>query len=59
MAIIDMTATQVIIEAPQVLKLREIRFALYKLRGNDGNVQYNTEVIDELCKRLELLEKEI
>ena len=59
MAIIDMTATQVIIEAPQVLKLREIRFALYKLRGRDGCVQYNTEVIDELCKRLELLEKEI
>ena len=59
MAVIDMTATQVIIEAPQVLKLREIRFALYKLRGNDGCVQYNTEVIDELCKRLELLEMEI
>ena len=54
-----MTATQVIIEAPQVLKLREIRFALYKLRGRDGCVQYNTEVIDELCKRVELLEKEI
>ena len=54
-----MTATQVIIEAPQVLKLREIRFALYKLRGNDGCVQYNTEVIDALCKRLELLEQEI
>ena len=59
MAIIDMTATQVIIEEPQVLKLREIRFALYKLRGNDGCVQYNTEVIDALCKRLELLEMEI
>jgi len=59
MAVIDMTATQVIIEAPQVLKLREIRFALHKIRGNDGCVQYNTEVIDELCKRLELLEQEI
>jgi hypothetical protein len=46
-------------EEPQVLKLREIRFALHKIRGNDGCVQYNTEVIDELCKRLELLEKEI
>ena len=59
MATINLTEGTEIQEEPQVIKLREIRLALYKLRGNDGCVQYNTEVIDELCKRLELLEQEI
>jgi hypothetical protein len=59
MATINLTEGTELIEEPQVLKLREIRLALYKLRGSDGCVQYNTEVIDELCKRLELLEREI
>ena len=59
MATINLTEGTEIREEPQVLKLREIRIALYKLRGNDGCVQYNTEVIDALCKRLELLEMEV
>ena len=59
MATINLTEGTVIQEEPQVIKLREIRLALSKLSGNDGCVQYNTEVIDELCKRLELLEQEI
>ncbi len=59
MATINLTEGTEIREEPQVLKLREIRFALYKLRGNDGCVQYNTEVIDELCKLLALLEPDI
>tara|TARA_B100000768_G_C11138937_1_gene315213 strand:- start:586 stop:765 length:180 start_codon:yes stop_codon:yes gene_type:complete len=59
MATINLTEGTVIQEEPQVIKLREIRLALSKLGGNDGCVQYNTEVIDELCKRLELLEQEI
>ena len=59
MPTINLTEGTEIQEEPQVLKLREIRFALHKLRGSDGCVQYNTEVIDELCKRLELLEQEV
>ena len=59
MATINLSESTEILEEPQGLKLREIRFALHKLRGSDGCVQYNTEVIDELCKRLELLEQEI
>jgi hypothetical protein len=39
MATIDLTEGTEIREEPQVLKLREIRLALYKLRGSDGCVQ--------------------
>tara|TARA_R110001599_G_scaffold310756_1_gene517938 strand:+ start:53 stop:232 length:180 start_codon:yes stop_codon:yes gene_type:complete len=59
MATINLTEGTEIREEPHVVKLREIRLALSKLSGNDGCVQYNSLVIDALCRRLELLEEEI
>jgi hypothetical protein len=47
MATINLTEGTEIREEPQVLKLREIRFALYKLRGNDGCVQYKTNYVND------------
>ena len=45
MATINLTEGTHIYKSPERTKLEEIRKALMVLTGNDGCVQYNTEVI--------------
>jgi len=59
MATINLTEGTHIHKSPERTKLEEIRKALMVLTGNDGCVQYNTEVITILCKQIEEIEREI
>ena len=59
MATIDLTEGTQIHKSPERTKLEEIRKALMVLTGNDGCVQYNTEVITILCNQIEEVEREV
>tara|TARA_R110002073_G_scaffold244343_1_gene406360 strand:- start:215 stop:394 length:180 start_codon:yes stop_codon:yes gene_type:complete len=59
MATIDLTEGTHVHKSPERIKLEEIRKALMVLTGNDGCVQYNTEVITILCNQIEEVEREV
>jgi hypothetical protein len=59
MATINLTEGTHIHKSPERIKLEEIRKALMLLTGNDGCVQYNTEVITLLCNQIEEVEREV
>ena len=59
MATINLTEGTHIYKSLERTKLEEIRKALMVLTGNDGCVQYNTEVITLLCKQIEEVEREV
>ena len=59
MATINLTEGTHIYKSSERIKLEEIRKALMVLTGNDGCVQYNTEVITLLCKQIEEVEREV
>ena len=59
MATIDLTEGTHVHKSPERIKLEEIRKALMVLTGNDGCVQYNTEVITILCNQIKEIEMEI
>ena len=59
MATINLTEGTHIHKSPERIKLEEIRKALMVLTGNDGSVQYNTEVITILCNQIEEVEREV
>ena len=59
MATINLTEGTHIHKSPERIKLEDIRKALMVLTGNDGCVQYNTEVITLLCNQIEEVEREV
>jgi len=59
MATIDLTEGTHVHKSPERIKLEQIRKALMVLTGNDGCVQYNTEVITILCNQIEEVEREV
>ena len=59
MATRDLTEGTPVHKSPESSKLEEIRKALMVLTGNDGCVQYNTEVITILCNQIEEVEREV
>jgi len=59
MATINLTEGTHIYNSLERTKLEEIRKALMVLTGNDGCVQYNTEVITILCNQIEEVEREV
>ena len=59
MATINLTEGTHVHKSPERTKLEEIRKALMVLTGNDGCVQYNTEIITLLCNKIEEVEMDV
>jgi putative heme degradation protein len=59
MATINLTEGTHIHKSSERIKLEDIRKALMVFTGNDGCVQYNTEVITLLCNQIEEVEREV